>query len=212
MTLPIIVIGGGGHSRVLIDMILMKSSSILGFTDVDQQLHNSPIQGVRYLGDDNEVYKYSPADILLVNAIGSIGSTKMRKQIYETFKSKGYSFASCIHPSAIISSEVILAEGVQIMAGTIIQTGSQIGVNTIINTRSSVDHGCVISPHVHVAPGVTLSGGVRIGTGAHIGSGSTVIQEVCLHEFCIIGAGAVVLEDVPAHRTYVGVPAKEVRK
>lgn len=211
MTLPVIVIGGGGHSRVLIDSLLMQSNVILGFTDIDVQFQASSFHGVHYLGDDDIINNYAPSEILLVNALGSIGSTKMRARIYETFKSKGYSFASVIHPSAIISSDVTLGEGVQVMAGTIIQTGSQIGDNTIINTRSSVDHDCVIGSHVHVAPGVTLSGGIRVGSGVHIGSGATVIQQVSLDEFSIIGAGAVVLKDVPAHRTYVGVPAKEVQ-
>lgn len=212
MTLPIIVIGGGGHSRVLIDSLLLQSRQILGFTDMEPKVQLTSFRGVSCLGDDQLVLNYDPSEIRLVNALGSIGSTELRKRIYENFKSKGYSFTSVIHPSAVVASDVILGEGIQVMAGAIIQTSSQIGNNSIINTRSSVDHDCVVGSHVHVAPGVTLSGGIKVGDGVHIGSGATIIQQVSLHECSVIGAGAVVISDVPAHRTYVGVPAKEVQR
>lgn len=212
MTLPVIVIGGGGHSRVLIDSLLRQSHKVLGFTDIEPQVQLSSFRGIPCLGNDGIINNYAPSEIGLVNGMGSIGSVDLRKRIYETFIAKGYSFPSIIHPSAIIASDVIFGEGVQVMAGAIIQTSCRIGNNTIINTRASVDHDCVIGANVHIAPGVTLSGGITVGDSVHIGCGATIIQQVNLHESSIIGAGAVVLNDVPAHRTYVGVPAKEVHR
>jgi sugar O-acyltransferase (sialic acid O-acetyltransferase NeuD family) len=210
MKLPVIVIGGGGHSLVLIDVLRLLSFEIIGYTDPDVQLQNKRTLGVKYLGDDDVIYNYAPKDICLVNAIGSVASTKLRCEIYQTFQAKGYSFSTVVHPSAIVSSDVLLSEGVQIMAGAIIQPGSQIGPNTLINTKASVDHACTIGAHVHIAPGVTLSGGVYIEDNAHVGTGATVIQQIHIGNNSVVGAGAVVLKNVRAKSTVYGIPAKEV--
>lgn len=211
MNLPVIIIGGGGHARVLIDALLLQSFEIIGFTDPNQQMVTRKIQNIPYLGDDNKIDQYSPAKIQLVNGIGSIGTTKLRKQVYENFKDKGYSFASVWHPSAIISTDVKMDEGVQIMAGAIIQAGCHIGRNTLINTKASVDHECLIAAHVHIAPGAVLSGGVEIEESVHIGTGAILIQRVHVFHHSIVGAGSVVIKDVPANCTVYGVPAKEVK-
>lgn len=211
MSLPVIIVGSGGHSRVLIDALLLQSIKIIGFTDSDTRITAKIIQGIHYLGDDLVIEKYLASDIQLVNGVGSIGSALQRKQIYDRFKEKGYSFASVIHPSAIISRETELDEGVQIMAGAIIQAGCRIGKNTIINTKASVDHDCVIDKHVHIAPGATLSGGVNIEECVHIGTGAIIIQRRNVFRHSIVGAGAVVVKDVPANCTVYGVPAKEVK-
>jgi sugar O-acyltransferase (sialic acid O-acetyltransferase NeuD family) len=207
---PLIVMGGGGHARVLIDALLLQSCDILGYTDPDEQLNNTPIQGINYIGDDQVILSYKPSEIRLVNGLGSIGSTKHRKKLFESFKQQGYTFANVLHPSAVISRDSILLEGVQIMAGAIVQAGSHIGANTIINTKASIDHDCQIGAHVHLAPGVTLSGNVKVEDGVHIGTGATVIQQIQIHSNSIIGAGALVLRNISANRTVYGVPAKEV--
>ncbi|MEX2459817.1 MAG: acetyltransferase [Paenibacillaceae bacterium] len=210
MRLPVIVIGAGGHARVLIDALRLQSIDILGFTDPNAERKETVFQDVCYLGDDRIIATYPPSEVRLVNAIGSIGSTEQRKKIYEFFKAKSYFFQSVVHPSAVISQDVVLLEGVQIMAGVILQAGSRIGENVIINTKTSVDHDCIIGSHVHLAPGVTLSGGVQVDSGAHVGTGSTVIQWVRIYTNSIVGAGSLVLKNVPPNSTVYGVPAKEV--
>ncbi|HEX3032888.1 MAG TPA: NeuD/PglB/VioB family sugar acetyltransferase, partial [Bacillota bacterium] len=134
----------------------------------------------------------------------------LRSKLFDKFKADGYSFASVIHPSAIIGYDVELGEGVQILAGAIIQPGSRVGANTIINTKASLDHDCIIGAQVHVAPGVTMSGNVRIADGVHIGTGAVLIQGISVGRNSLVGAGAVVIRDVTAESTVVGVPAKEV--
>jgi sugar O-acyltransferase (sialic acid O-acetyltransferase NeuD family) len=210
MKLPVIVIGGGGHSLVLIDILCLLSYEILGFTDPNEQLQSKRILGVQYLGNDDVIYKYAPTEIRLVNAIGSVASTKLRCEIFQNFQAKGYSFSTVVHPSAIVSKDSLLSEGVQIMAGAIIQPGCQLGLNTLINTKASVDHACSIGAHVHIAPGVTLSGGVYIEDNVHVGTGATVIQQIHIGNNSVVGAGAVVLKNVRAKSTVYGIPAKEV--
>jgi sugar O-acyltransferase (sialic acid O-acetyltransferase NeuD family) len=201
----IIVLGGGGHAKVLIESLQLLGRNVIGFTDLDAR---PPILGVPCLGEDLKILSYSPEEILLVNGLGSTADNAKRKQIYQAFTRKGYRFASIIHPSAIISPNVELGEGVQVMAGVVIQAGTSIGNNTIINTRASVDHDTKIGEHVHIAPGVVLSGGITIQDEAHLGTGAVVIQGLTIGKRSIVGAGAVVIKDVLEGTKVAGVPAK----
>lgn len=142
MDKPVIMLGAGGHSNVLIDCLKLQDRKIIGITVPDPK--SKELFGIPVIGTDEEVYNYSFKEIKLVNGLGTIGSMEKRKNIYLRFKSDGYTFASVIHPVAIIASQVALEEGVQIMAGAIIQPGCHIGANSIINTKASVDHDCQI--------------------------------------------------------------------
>lgn len=209
MSLPIIVLGAGGHARVLIDALLAASAPVAGVVDPDPALSGTSVLGVPVLGGDAAVGNYAPSEIRLVNGVGSVGLPALRQKLYERFSALGYQFASVIHPSAVVARDVELAAGVQIMAGAVLQTGCRIGVNSIVNTRASVDHDCSVGAHVHIAPGVTLSGGVQLGNCVHIGTGATLIQGVCVGPHCLIAAGAVVVGDLSAGARVRGVPAKE---
>lgn len=210
MILPVIVLGAGGHAKVLLDILLKNSVTILGITDPNKNIIGKQIQGVQVLGDDEVVLKYPFDTVQLVNGLGSVGPTNRRQELYDKFKKMGYSFARVVHPSAIIALDVIISEGVQVMAGAIIQPGSYIGQNTIINTKASVDHDCLIGAHVHLAPGVTVSGGVQVGEKVHIGSGATVIQGIFIEKNSVVGAGAMVLTDIPEGVTVIGMPARKI--
>lgn len=210
MTINIIILGAGGHARVLISALKLSKTDIMGITDLLPNKVNDHINGISVLGKDDIILKYSPDSILLVNAIGSVSSPEKRKDIYNKFKNYGYSFMTVVHPSATIVNEVKLGEGVQIMASSIIQTGCVIGDNSIVNTGAIVDHDCVIGAHVHVAPGAVLSGGVEVAAMVHIGTGATIIQGIKIGEGSIVGAGAVVIKDIPSGKKVAGNPAKEI--
>lgn len=204
---PVIIIGNGGHARVLIEILLMQKKEILGYTAPAQE-HNP--YHIPYLGTDEEILHYDQREIELVNAIGSVSTTKLRTYIFTFFKSRGYHFLNIIHPSAVVSSTVLLGEGVQIMAGAIIQPFVRIGDNTIINTSASIDHDCYIGKNCHIAPGCVLSGSVTVGEGTHIGTGTNIIQNVKVGKNVIIGAGSLVLKHIGDYKKVYGIPAKEV--
>jgi sugar O-acyltransferase (sialic acid O-acetyltransferase NeuD family) len=206
MELPIIMVGGGGHARVLIATLLMQGREVIGF--VDPATSNKWIYGVRHLGDDSVIRRHGARNIQLVNGVGSTGSGMLRCRLFRKFRKQGFRFTGLVHPTAILANDVRLGEGVQIMAGVVIQPGSCVGANGIVNTGALIDHDCNIGAHAHIAPGAALSGQVRVGIGAHIGTGATVIQSVRVGAWSIVGAGAAVIRDVPAGVTAVGVPAK----
>lgn len=209
MTLPVLVIGGGGHAKVLIEALLAASALIAGIVDSDPSLDGKTILGVPVLGGDDVVEEFPAAEILLVNGLGSTGLPAVRRRIFEEFKRRGYRFASVVHPSAVVASDAVLHEGAQVMAGAVIQPGTSIGANSIVNTRACVDHDCDISCHVHLAPGVTMSGGVLVGEGTHVGTAAAVIQGINIGRGCLVAAGAVVTRDIADGAKVRGVPARE---
>ena len=210
MTLPVIVIGAGGHAKVLIDALLTSNVTIVGIADADLGRRREALLGVKIMGNDDEVLRHAPQSVQLVNGLGSVDTTAARKALYNRFRSAGYHFASVIHPSAVVSSHANLAEGVQVMAGAVIQAGTRIGENSIVNTRASVDHDCIIGAHVHIAPGATLSGSVELGDAVHVGTGATIIQGVRVGRGSTVAAGAAVISDVPDKSKVTGVPAKNL--
>ena len=197
MTATVIIIGAGGHARVLLDALQLSGCKVLGFVDPAFAKGSQGPGGLPVLGGDEALKDYSVSAVQLVNGIGSIGPTTSRGAVYRRGKEAGFSFARVVHPAAVVSASATLGEGVQIMAGCIVQSGAEIGANSIVNTRASVDHDCKIGETVHIAPGVTLSGNVRVGDRAHIGTGAVVIQGISIGADSLVAAGAVVYRDVP---------------
>jgi sugar O-acyltransferase (sialic acid O-acetyltransferase NeuD family) len=210
LSLPVIVVGGGGHAKVLVSTLLLQRRRVLGFVELKPSL--PPLLGIAHLGDDSEVFLHPPDQVRLVNGVGSVASTVLHRTVYEKFRDREYIFETLIHPSAAMAPEVQIENGVQVMAGAVVQTGSRLEENVIINTGARVDHDCWIRAHAHIAPGVTLSGDVHIGEGTHIGTGATIIQGVKIGAGSLVGAGAVVISDVPAGASVVGVPARSLTK
>jgi sugar O-acyltransferase (sialic acid O-acetyltransferase NeuD family) len=210
MNLPIIVLCAGGHSKVLVNILLDRNEEIIGVVDQDPAKHGTLLLGIPVIGNDKLVLAHAPNAIRLVNGLGSAQSLKRRRALFEKFSACGYHFASVIHPSVTIGREVILGEGVQLMASVTLQPGVSIGADAIINTAATADHDCRIGAHTHVAPGAVLCGGVQIGDEVHLGSGSTVIQNMRIGDGSLIAAGAVVTCDLHARSRVAGIPAKEI--
>lgn len=207
----LLLIGAGGHARVLLDALMLTGARVAGLLDADPGLAGGKVLGYPILGGDEVLRQREPGWCALVNAIGSTKSMARRRALYLELSAQGHRFASVLHPAATVSRHAATEQGVQIMAGAVIQACARIGVNSIVNTGATVDHDCRIGAHVHVAPGATLSGDVHVGDETHVGCGATVIQGVRIGARCTVAAGAVVLRDVPDGSTVAGVPARETR-
>lgn len=210
MSLPVIVLGAGGHAKVLINALQLCSVQVLGITDPDSALVGQAVLGVPIIGTDDELQNYSAGEVLLVNGLGSVGLPLARRRLFDEYRKLGFAFATVIHPAAVVGADVEIGEGSQVMAGAVLQPGVCIGKNVIINTRASVDHDCQIGHHTHIAPGTTLSGDVHVGVGSHVGTGVSIVQGVRIGDGSLIGAGSVVLKDLPSGVKAYGCPAKVV--
>ncbi|MBD3670070.1 MAG: acetyltransferase [Gammaproteobacteria bacterium] len=199
----LLLIGGGGHAKVLIDALQTLRANLLGVVDpgLSAGTGNGPL-GLDVLGGDDVIKDYDPQNTWLVNGIGSMpGDKGVRSELFLRYKQMGYRFATVVHPAATVSEHAILDEGVQVMAGVVIQAGVRLGENTIINSGALVDHDCDIGRHCHLAPRSCLSGAVHVAEQTHIGVGATVIQGVRIGSQAVIGAGAIVVRDVDDNST-----------
>lgn len=204
----LVILGGGGHARVVHATLRLMGARVLGFTDPAPERAGLLARGVVHLGTDDALGELDPRAVELVNGIGSTGRTSLRASVFQRAYERGFRFRALRHPSAVVADDAELGPGVQVMAGAIVQTGARVGANVLINTGAIVDHDCVIADHVHVAPGAVLSGQVILGEGAHVGAGATVRQGARIGARALVGAGAVVVGDVDPGCTVVGVPAR----
>lgn len=207
MDKPFILIGYGGHGRVVADLLGRLGCRLLGYVAPEKSLVTTG-SAPNYLGTDAALDAYPADEVLLANAVGSIGSAELRRNLFLALAGRGFMFPALVHPAAILAGDVSVGAGSQVMAGAVVQTGTTIGENAIVNTAASIDHDCHIGNHCHLAPGCVLSGGVTVGEGAHIGAGAVVIQSLSIGAGAIIGAGSTVLNDVPPGTTVVGSPAR----
>jgi sugar O-acyltransferase (sialic acid O-acetyltransferase NeuD family) len=137
---------------------------------------------------------------------------RARLRLHEKLVGAGLQPVSAIHPTAWIAENAQVGEGAQVMAGAIICAEARVGRQCIINTRASVDHEDVLADGVELGPGATLCGLVQVGTGGWICAGATVLPRIRIGDDAIVGAGSVVIRDVPAKTKVVGVPARPMTR
>lgn len=167
----IVVIGGGGHAKVVISIIKKTHSyNILGYSDIEDK---GKLLGICYFGNDDELSAMDNKHKLVLG-IGQIRNLESRRKIVETFLKSGFKFETIISTDAIVNEEVAVDDGTIIMDGVVINSGTSIGKYSIINTKVTVDHDCRIGDFVHIAPGCTVCGEVIIGDNTFIGAGSII--------------------------------------
>ena len=192
-----LIIGGGGHAAALAEILIKQNKPLLGVVAPDIIAGHAIFDAVEHYLQDDDVLTFSVDRVLLVNGIGAMPRQTLRKKVYTRFSELGYTFATVIAESALVSNYAVLAKGAQVMNNAVISIGSEIGENTIINTSASVDHDCIIGAHCHLAPGATLSGQVRVESNVHIATGSSIINNVTIGSNSIVGVGANITKSIP---------------
>lgn len=196
--MSVLVIGGGGHAKVVISTLRASGVEIEAVLDEDATKWGTSLLGVPVV---------NPYDggISSRQAIIAIGSNDIRKRIAEEFD---YEWVTATHPSAIVDDSVSIGVGTVVFANAVIQPDTVIGAHVIVNTAATIDHDCVIGDFAHIAPGVHFSGGVQVGEGALVGVGSSVIPGKKIGQWAIVGGGSAVVKDVSAHFKVAGAPAR----
>ncbi|MBI5041515.1 MAG: acetyltransferase [Gammaproteobacteria bacterium] len=212
--LPLMLLGAGGHARVLAEILLGQGNTFLGITDIHAPTpdrSNGPWSTLPFLGDDHAVFEHSPDSLFLINGVGSVGPISARQALFLRFTVAGYRFASVCHPTAVISPSAQLGAGHQILATAVVAAGAHLGNNVLVNTRAVIEHECRVDDHCHIATGAVVCGGCHIGTAVHIGAGATINQGIQIGAGAVIASGSAVIEDVPPHTLVAGVPARHKR-
>ena len=198
----LIIIGAGGHGRVIAD-IAMK----LGYTDIcflDDNAEGSWM-GCPVAGKSCEILSFDDGSTDFV--IG-IGNNAVRKRIAEQNQ---VNWVTLVHPSAQIAIDVKLGAGTVVMAGAIVNPSARVGTHCIINTGAIVEHDNALGDYVHISPRAALAGTVHVGDATHVGIGAVIRNNLHIIGGCVIGAGAVVVKNIESSGTYIGVPARKMK-
>lgn len=207
---PVIVIGAGGHARVVADALLCADIRVLGFTDADPSNWGLTNFGLPILGGDDVLAGYDPTTVCLANGVGMVDphGSIVRCQVQGKLAACGWRFVAVHHPSAIISPRALLAEDVQVLAGAVIQAGASVETGAIVNSGAIVEHDVRIGAWTHVAPRAVVCGGAQIGSSAHVGAGAVVKQGIELGNNVLVGVGAAVVRHHLSFTSLAGVPAR----
>jgi sugar O-acyltransferase (sialic acid O-acetyltransferase NeuD family) len=203
----IILVGTGGHARVLISLLEATGQyNIVGLLDTktprkSETIFNYPILGS---SDDLENWKKKGIEYAAV----AVGNNSERSKISKVVLNHGFTIPTLIHPTATIDSHARLGKGSQILIRAVIGAGAAIEEGSIIYTGALIDHETRIGPFAYVSPGCAIGGRVSIGEGAMIGIGSCVIEHITIGDWATIGAGSVVIRDIPSQMTAYGIPAR----
>lgn len=209
-----VVWGSAGHAKVIADLISLNKCKVIALFDnnlyANSCLENVPIYfGLKGL----EVWLREYGDLKHVGAALAIGGSrgKDRQQIAEVFSSVGLTLPLLIHPSAVISKDVQLGKGSQVLANSVISAAVTIGDACIINNSVNVDHECMLENGVHLAPGAVLCGCVSVGENSMIGAGAVVLPRIIIGRNVVVGAGSVVTRNIPNNTVVAGNPARIMR-
>ena len=203
------VIGAGGHAKVVIEAIwAMDGFEIVGV--IDPKPENPELLGVPVLGGDEELPKLLIEGVTA--AVVAIGANSTRQRIGHTLLAMGFTLPQIRHPSAFISPSATIAQGTVIMAMAIVGTLACVRDLAIINTGAIVEHDSEVGEAAHIAPGVVLAGRVRVGNRALVGAGTVVRPYIIIGNDAVVGAGSAVVANVLAASVVAGTPAKLLKR
>lgn len=204
----VVIIGAGGHAKVIADIIIKNNDKLIGFLDDNIVKETKIIEEYRVIGKIEDAIKLQQVNKNLKFIIG-IGDNETRKKIADKYN---LSYYTAIHPSAVIGLNVEIEEGTTVMANSVINVNSKVGKHCIINTAVVVEHDNFIGDYVHLSPTTVLSGNVKVAELVHIGTGCKVKNNISINEKCVLGVGTVVVKDINESGIYVGVPARKIKE
>ena len=204
MNKNIIIIGAGGHTKNITDVIIKSRENIVGYLDDNKPIGCS-VLSYPVIGTTDDSSKYLNCEFII-----AIGDNYTREKMSNNMLKKypNLRFYTAIHPKAILGTDIKIGGGTNVMAGAIINASTKIGRHCIIGAGSIIAHDCILDDFVQISPNATLCGGVKIGKSSHIGASATIKQYIEICENSIIGIGAAVVKSITESGVYVGVPAK----
>lgn len=202
MSESVILIGGGGHAKVVIECIRAAGDRIMGILDDGLEV-GTTVLDVPVLGKISDYQAHAQLKFLI-----AIGNNAVRSRLAAKLNVAWY---TAIHPAAVVSRHARIGAGTVIMPGAVVNPGAVIGEHCIVNTGAVIEHDNTLEDCVHVSPRAALGGTVRVGEQSHIGIGAVVKNNISICGNCVVGAGAVVVKDIIQAGTYAGVPARRLK-
>jgi sugar O-acyltransferase (sialic acid O-acetyltransferase NeuD family) len=206
----IILIGGGGHCKSVIDVIEQEGKyNIIGIVDTKENV-GKKVLDYKIIGCDNDlpsIFRYCKNALI---TIGHLKSNERRKTLFNRLKDIGYFLPTIISPLSHVSKYSEVKEGSVIMNYALINSGAYIGKNCIINNKALVEHDAIVGNNTHISTGTIINGDCKIGSNCMVGSNSTIKQGIKICDDVIIGSGSVVIKDINEPGVYAGIPARKI--
>lgn len=204
MGCDVVIIGAGGHGRVIADTVIACGDSVRGFLDDDvSKLGENIYRGACVIGRSRDAASFADCRFIV-----AIGDAVQRSAVAGELEAAGLGFYTAVHPLASVSPSAKIGEGSAIMPFAAVNAGASVGRHCIVNTGAAVEHDCVLGDFSHVSTRAALGGTVHIGEFTHVGIGACVRNNITVCASCLIGAGAVVVSDITKPGVWAGVPAK----
>ncbi|MDI6452391.1 acetyltransferase [Peloplasma aerotolerans] len=212
MNKRILLVGGGGHCKSVLDtLVKLNIYTEIKIIDKKENIGNS-VMGFSIIGEDKDLpdlfqkgYNYA------FITVGSVGDTSIRIKLFNMLKTIGYQIPTIVDPSSKVSKYSRIEEGVFIGKLSIVNADAIIQECAIINSGSIVEHDCQIGSFAHISPGAVLGGEVIIGNNTHVGLNATIMQQIKIGSNSIIGMGSIVNNNINNNKLAYGTPCKEVK-
>ncbi|WP_211197195.1 acetyltransferase [Pseudoalteromonas arctica] len=205
MTNKLAVVGASGHGKVIAD-IAEQLGFIVNFYD-DAYPSKTYIEHWPIHGTCADLIALNNTSTTPNDVVVAIGNNNIRQQKIQLLQQNNFNLITLIHPAAVISQYVTIAQGSVVFAGAIINAFANIGIGCIVNTSAIIEHDCAIGDFTHICPNTALAGGVIIGSKSWVGIGSQIKQLIVIGDNCMIGAGSTVIKNIPDNVTAFGSPA-----
>jgi len=203
----ILILGGGGHAKVLIDALCSRRDDFRGaIVDPKAELKGKTLYGLPVIGGD-EVLSEATEHHYSHFVVGVGGMSLVREELFNKAKEAGLSPVAVVHENTNIAPDVQIGGGSMVFAGGLINADAHLGENVIVNTGAIIEHDCRVGSHAHIGPRTCLLGSVEVGDGAWVGAGAIVLEGRKIGRGAIVGAGAIVTKDVADDTKVVGNPA-----
>ena len=194
----IIIYGGGGHGKSVIELInALHAYKVIGVVD-DGIPTSESILGLPVIGGEEILSEiYAQGVRLAANAVGGIGNIAIRMQVFQGLAEAGFACPALVHPTAYVEPSAHLSAGVQVFPHAYVGSEARLGYGCIVNTGAIVSHDCILEDYVNISPGAMLAGEVQIGGGVLVGMGTTINLRVKVGRRARIGNSSTVKTDVP---------------
>ena len=204
----VLIVGAGGHGQMVADILKRFQGSDgsitpIGYVDDKRELQSQVVLGLPVLGDLGDI-ALIPHDRLVI----AIGENEVRREVFLKVASREECLQPAVHPRATLAAGVAVGAGTVAAAGVVVNPGSTLGTNCILNTACTIDHHNHLADYVHIAPGAHLGGNVCVGEGSLVGIAAVIRPGCSIGSWTVVGAGAVVVKDLPDRVVAVGVPAR----
>ena len=205
MKKQLILLGGGGHCKSVIEAAESAGYSILGVLDMPEDI-GKEILSTKVIGTDDDIPSYvNKAEFVIT--VGFIKNPDIRIKLYDKIKEVGGRLATVVASTAYVSKYAEIGEGTVVLHQAFVNAGAKVGKNVILNTAVNIEHDAEIGDHCHISTGTMINGECKVGECCFIGSQSVLANGISVGDSIIVGAGSFVRKSIFEKGIYSGNPA-----